>query len=288
MMEQNKENSSAPESDEVSLVDLAAVVLRYRRLVIALPAIVTVLAGLYLYALPKLGFGVKKSYAVELSASLKTFPGDVQNRVSVDIVQSLNAYFTSVPVQAMAYAKCFPKEVQGFDKVQLSTFVRDEVLAKRFSCSYSPESRRYSLTLKSRDIDAADRYLSLLWSEGLGVLQDRLKDAFSTSISLIDRDLSVYNASKSLDAGADGKANLLNIRQRVLGYQAEPQFPVDDTPYHAAYLKDGISGGRAKKLVLAFFASLFVALLVAFCLNAIERVRRDPEAMEKLKRAMHP
>jgi hypothetical protein len=287
MIEQKEESGSAPESDELSLIDLAAVVLRYRRLVIALPAIVTVLVGLYLYALPKMGFNVKKSYTVELSASLKTFPGDVQNRVSVDIVQSLNAYFTSVPVQAQAYAKCFPKEVQGLDKVQLSTFVRDEVLAKRFVCGYSPESRRYSLTLKSRDIDAADRYLSLLWSEGLGVLRDRLKGAFFTSLGLIDRDLSVYDSSKSLDAGADGKANLLNIRERILGYQDEPQFPVDDEPYHAAYLKDGVSGGRAKKLVLAFFASFFVALLVAFCLNAIDRVKRDPEAMGKLRRAMH-
>jgi len=287
MDEQNKDQNSASESDEVSLVDLLAVILKYRRLVIALPLVVTLLAGLYLYALPLIGKGPQKGYMVEVSVSLRTFPEDMQNRISVDIVQSLNTYFTSVPVQSIAYTKCFPEEVKGFDKVQLSTFIRDELLAKRFKCAYSPESNRYSLSLKSNDAEAADRYLVMLWSSGLGVLRARLNDAFTTSIGLIDRDLTVFNALKSLDAGANSKANLLNTRQRLVEYQADTKFPVEGEPYHLAFLSDGVSGGKAKKLVLCFFASLFIALLAAFCCNAIDRIKQDPTAMEKLKHAMH-
>ena len=46
-----------------------------------------------------------------------------------------------------------------------------------------------------------------------------------------------------------------------------------------------VRGGRSKTLILAFFASLFVGILLAFVANAWAGIKNDPEAMEKLRSA---
>ena len=45
-------------------------------------------------------------------------------------------------------------------------------------------------------------------------------------------------------------------------------------------IKSGPS--RGKLCIIVTFAAFFIAVFLAFLLNAIENIRKDPEAMEKL------
>ncbi|MEE1181059.1 MAG: hypothetical protein UHY90_02305, partial [Treponema sp.] len=49
---ENNEVKTAAEDEEISLIDLFSVLLRYRKFIIAFTGIVTVLAGLFLFVLP--------------------------------------------------------------------------------------------------------------------------------------------------------------------------------------------------------------------------------------------
>ncbi|MEE1182519.1 MAG: hypothetical protein UHY90_09735, partial [Treponema sp.] len=46
-----------------------------------------------------------------------------------------------------------------------------------------------------------------------------------------------------------------------------------------------VAQGRARKLIIACFAAFFVAVFVAFLRNAIENIRNDKEASEKISKA---
>ena len=43
--------------------------------------------------------------------------------------------------------------------------------------------------------------------------------------------------------------------------------------------------GRMKKLVIATFAAFFIFIFIAFLKNAIENIKKDPEASGKIKSA---
>ena len=40
---------------------------------------------------------------------------------------------------------------------------------------------------------------------------------------------------------------------------------------------------RGKIMIIASFAAFFIAIFIAFLLNAIKNIKNDPEAMKKLK-----
>jgi hypothetical protein len=63
---------------------------------------------------------------------------------------------------------------------------------------------------------------------------------------------------------------------------SQPLFVVDSTT--KAVEAAGFSF-PAKKFILIVFASLFIGILVAFCANAWDRIRNDPESMDKLRAA---
>ena len=43
--------------------------------------------------------------------------------------------------------------------------------------------------------------------------------------------------------------------------------------------------GRVKKTIIVTFAAFFILVFIAFCKNAVENIKQDPEASGKIKAA---
>jgi hypothetical protein len=274
------------DTDEISLVDLFAVVLRYRKLVVGLPLILTALVGVYLFALPLLGIKtVKKDYLIQYSATINPLPENLKDRISIDVAQSLNAYFSSVPVQIQVYGKYFPKDVAPLQDGELTTFIKKAVIEKKLKFVLDPKGQVYTLSFTTQDKENGGLYLADLWSGAENGVMERLRSSYAASLLLLEQGIAVYDSAKKLDAESlTGKAVLVNAKQSILALQINPSFPFEKDPEKIVLIAN--SGGRSKTVLLVFFASLFIAVLGAFILQSINTIKKDPEAMEKIRVAI--
>lgn len=280
-------NEKRPD-DEVSLVDLLAVLLRYRKTILIVPVAAAALAGLYLFVIQ--GFVGKTppaSYLASYSASVTPIPGELQATIGVDVVQTLNAYFVSVPVHAAVFPKHFPEALAGLDEIATSTYLKNELVAKRITYAYDPAIRRYGLSLADKDGTRAGRYLEELWGGAASLVTARLRDALDSALARTEAELALFETTRVLDrTSLETKTKLVYARERILALKGDPAFPFGPDAYLAVSLEKDGSSGRGKTVALVYFASLFLAILLAFILNTIRGIRRDPAAMEKLRDAL--
>jgi hypothetical protein len=274
------------ESNEISLVDIFAVVLRYRKLIIGLPLILTAILGIYLYALPLAGVTkVKKEYLVQLSVTINQLPTDLKDRINVDIGQSLNAYFSSVPIQTIEYGKYFPKDLASLKDGELSTFIKKVLIEKKLEFALDAKESLYTISFKTDDQESGERYLSALWSGAANDVMNRLHSNYASALRLLDQGIKVFEDAKKLDAESlNGKAILVNEQQGIIALQSNPSFPFDKTPEDIVTIVN--TGGRSKPMLVVFFASLLIALLGAFLLQAARNIKDDPESMDKIRAAL--
>jgi hypothetical protein len=274
------------DTDEISLVDLFAVVLRYRRLIIGLPLIVTAAVGIYLFALPL--FGMKTSnveYQIQYSASINQLPLDLKDRIGIDTTQSLNAYFSNVSLQVVEYGKYFPKDLAGKKDGELMTFIKKELIEKKLKYSKDSKEPLYTLSFTTQDMENGERYLSTLWSGAVAQLTNRLRESYTSSLALLDQGIKVYDSAKKLDAESlNGKAELVSVQQEIIKLQSDSRFPFETEPEQIVFIENG--GGRIKTILIAFFASLSVAVLISCCLQAVRGVKNDPDSMAKIREAL--
>lgn len=284
MNEAEEKRTSAQTEDEVSLVDLLAVMVRYRRLVIAVPLVLAVLAGTWLYLLPAIGVNAaQRAYDVQISAVLSPVPADIKAVLGIDATQLLDAYFSSVAIQSAAFGSFFPEALKGMSPVDMTTFVRDQLLGKQFKYSFDPKLGIYTIAMKSTDKEQADRYLTALWSGASDKVLGRVRDAVATALALLDKEIVGYRAAMKSDSTVSAVlASATNLRNGLLVLQDSQSFPLPTQPEHLVF---AAKTGRSKTLVLVLFAGLFLGILLAFMANAWNSIKEDPEAMAKLRAA---
>lgn len=271
---------------EISLVDLFAVLLRHRRLIVVLPLAVTLAAGIYLYAFGG-KLGPAETYRVQLSVPIAPMPADLLGRVEVDPVQVVNAYFSDLPTHKAAYAEFYPKEAEKGDESRLNTYLRDRFIGKRFTYSHDQALRRYTISLTDTDRDRAARYLESLGAGAAAILNERLAKGYALSLAILDAQIDGLGRGDELPGEARAiVASLVYQKERIAALRANPRFPIEAEPELLVYHGDGLGVGRAKTLVLALFASGFLAFMLAFALEAARKIRKDPAAREKIAEAL--
>lgn len=283
-IDQPKEEKT--EEKDVSLVDILAVLLRYRRIVVLVPMVGTMLAAVYLFFLQGALFkSPATSYLANCSALVAPLPPEVQPRVGIDIVQTLNSYFSSLPVHAAEFSRQFPERLAGLDEVAKTTYLRYQVLAKQIQFAFDPKTQRYSLTMSDPDGERASKYIAALWKGAAELVDKRLEEGMTTALTAATAELSTLGNTASLSQSAlETKMNLLYAKERLIALMADPRFPFQSEPdLLLAYEK---TRSRTSTILVVFFSSLFLSILLAFTLNAIRGIRRDPAAMEKLRDAM--
>lgn len=282
--EENKTSAGAVGQDEVSLVDLIAVLLRHRRLLLVAPFALTLAAGIYLYALGGRN-GPAETYKVQLSVPLAPMPADLSGRVEVDPVQVFNSYFSNLSTHKAVYAACYPEEAAGLNEAELNAYLKTTFIGKRFSHSYDTALRRYTISLSDSDPERAGRFLDALGAGATTVLSERLAKGYTLAMGIVNAQVAgLGDATKGTEAGAM-KASLSLARERISALRADPRFPIEAEPERFVYSVSG-GGGRTKSLIMVFLATGFVAVLSAFLLESVRKIRNDPAARKKLGDAL--
>lgn len=285
------------DEEEISLIDLFAVLLRFRKMIILGTFIVTFIAGLYLFVLPKfVPFFSNKNVNVTYTVELKTFPRTISIGLSglglsYDFAGNLFYAFKNYPSIAKEYKKNpfmgpdFPK-----DSREYNYFIKDLISTKKIKASsnigttYSlifevPEEGLETLNRFVKDyLDNLNRGVTDKTSESIDELEKKTRESF--------KEISSSSSSSSSSAISFGDAAteqaLRETLQDIENLKKKPVvfYTLDEDPFIL-----NVAQGRTKKLVIVCFASFFIFIFLAFAKNAVANIKQDPEASKTIKNA---
>ena len=330
----NEDINNQEKDDEISLIDLFAVLLRRKWLII----IITMLAaiGVVLYSVISLKLPPEKSYLPNTytvtanmlikdnngssSANLSGAAGAAASLMGINLsgggssTSSLVLYLTSSNPFYDAIAEKFDLYTKyKFEKSPVAN--TRQALQKVISTNFDTNSGVFSISFK--DIDPQfgvevinfsvdwlsnkleelgvdnniitkenlEKNLDISWNQILKLtkeisdLQDKVAQGrvvwtkdFTIEQNRIELELS---AQKSVYTQLKSQLELLKVQMQT----ETPQFQILERP-SVPDMKSGPS--RGKLCIIVTFAAFFVSIFLAFLLNAIENIKKDPEAMAKL------
>lgn len=275
-----------PEDDEISLIDLLAVLLRYRWLII-----ITTVLGMV--------------FAVVFSAISIVLPSETKKSYLPDLYASEALLFIGGKNPYGELVKKFVETNSFLDAV-----VDEFDLLTRFDIENHPraESRKVLQKLITVEFDNKSSVLSISF---IDEDPEFAKNVVDFSVKLIENMLSNLGIDKKLEQNIDNSyKEILNLQEKSLELEAQkemyiqlrmqyellklkmdsekPVFQIiEDAEIEDAEIEDGKFKYRPRTLcIIITFAAFFISVFIAFALNAVENIRKDPEAMEKLRSGM--
>ena len=289
---ENKEN------EEISLIDLLAVVIRYRKLIILGTIIPIVLAALYLFVIqPKrkhvtqANEDVKAVYTVRLNyLPPKLYEGITQNYYRWwDWNTRMLQDFINPTIIGPLYEE--NQFANSCEKGQGENYVKPLIKEGKITCINSVETT-YTITI-NMPITSEDK-LNDFMEAFIQYEHDLIQEKFmGDHIELLkercERKLKEVENANPQTVNFDEIQKAKDILQDIETYKREnkPFYEIQGKPVIERTVINPASSKKAnlKKMLIVAFGSFFVFVFLAFLLNAIHSIKEDPEASKKIKDA---
>ena len=288
-MENQIEHNQNPD-EEISLIDLFAVLVRYRKLIVIGTILITFLAGLYLFivpvAFPTLS-NVKETitYTVvvnELPTSLDSefFKGNAKQGLIMGLameelqnLSSFSALYKENPI--FSTKDTLPETASSYNLMIQNLFGS----ALKILASEVGNTIKITVEIPSVNVEKSDDFIKKYISNANNAIGNfivpRLKTiqaSTETALKAMEGQNSIMNSSQNLQVKLLDVTSFLAEGHAFLRIQGEPFIlPV--------------AQGRMMKLVIVAFAAFFVTVFLAFALNAIRNIKADPQASKILSEA---
>lgn len=293
------------DEDTISLIDLFAVMLRWRKLIILSTLAAVTLAVVAYVAIPPYSLAkARKERIVDVNTSvmLGSVFGDV-----VSVAEGTNYLLQSITdpdnvLTALRGAGYDAIEKISIDRVaskdEALFLIRSRVIENKGVdgtglkesqriFSYKLDRGVLTLVFRNGDGEKGSRFIQLLLEKAGAELADFAKPFAETAIESYERLLEVKNPNDAIAASiandyrkydqarrfVDGRLTALTSLRDP--YVLVPIFSIDS--YRSDWLKKGI---------LLVFGVFFMAIFAAFVLQYIDTVRNDPESMAKIREAL--
>lgn len=291
--------------EEISLIDLFAVLLRYRKMIIIGTLLMTFITAVVLVVIPKLT-DIRKTENIKVmySVSVNQMPSSFRYRVLENsgmggVGDYLSSTVKYLPFLASEYKKYpfFEKDGKLSEEItdeqfnqMVSGFIdskNNEMSKIKIEKSVIADTYDISFEILPDNKEVADEFVKdvvVLVDDNISkVILPRVDDVLSDVVS------SISNIQNSFSALSDAGTyqNLEQMRQDIEKFKREfaanPHFVQlkSDVPF--SYTVKKIS--KSKSLFICFFASLFLFVFVAFARNAIENIKKDSVASKTISDA---
>lgn len=283
-MENQIENNTNNE-DEISLIDLFAVLIRYRKLIIIGTLVVTVLAGLYLFVLPMVvPSSSKKVSAVTYSIAVNRLPLTIERQLPNPVGGSnlISGLFMSnvrnMPFFASVYKDHMFLSTDGKlpeSDADFNLMVQEILEKKKVVMQNGPLGASVEIVVEVPDvnIDKVGPFISDLVMRSNADLSrymipqlEGLRKTTSETIAIMESQTSMLGNSTQ-----DLQRVLSDLDDYMANFQAFVLF--EGAPFIVS-----VAQGRMTKLIIVAFAGFFVFVFIAFVLNAVSNVKADPQA----------
>lgn len=285
MTEQYENNNE----DEISLIDLFAVLVRYRKLVVIGTLAVALAAFAWLFVLPKFVPSLNKK-TLTISYALKTerLPSNVAFSVNYDILLTATNYMNDVRVLADAQREfsIFADEKKVPSVSAYNKQIQDAIDKEKFVAKRSPIADTIAVTCKIpiEKEDFADDFIKKIAKMASDYIEADLMPEINTLEDNADMILEKYGdlGLSEKKSSSSSFTNYADISSDIKAFKLKHDMFVqllDD----AFVITD--PAGRTIKFIVATFAAFFIFVFIAFLLNAVANIKTDPYASNIIKKA---
>lgn len=285
------ESNSVQENQEISFIDLLAVLIRYRVLIILGTLIFTGVAVLYTVILPKIfPFMNTRSITMTYTLEIRELPSDIQ-RILSDSQASITlltmsrlqnqSFFAEQYKKLFEDKKNIPKDdyeynimIQQYQKNNYSVS-KGEIPGTLFVTFTIPDTEEYREKVSSFMEDSID----LINSELKSTIMPQI-NAMLTLLKEIDMKENT-NQERNMSTYLQDQKNMLQLEYVVKNYDSFVE--ADDTPYIVPLQQDS----KLFTIIIVAFASFFLFVFIAFTLNAVKNIKQDPQARQTISDAWH-
>ena len=299
------ENRSYPDDDTVSLVDIVAVLLKYRRLIVLSTLAALALAVVAYLVYPPYSLAKAESRrVVEVNASMM-----LESSLESSIGETEGLNFVT---QSLLDASNIVEALRGagyetVERVAIGVGADEDkafyTIRRRFIENRSANGSPLKETDRAYSVKVDKGVVSIMFKNGDA---EKAKAFIAGMIDLVRRDLCEFSRPKALSTIASyerllaipnpSEAVETSIAQGYRDYSAAKALAegtgcplsVLRNPYVLVPVVtvEAIRADLLKKCVLLVFGVFFLAVFGAFVLNYVDTVKRDPEAMGKIRSAL--
>lgn len=321
MNEQNQTDYSNRD-DEISLVDLLAVLIRFRRLIVGGTILVGFLAVLALYVVrPALQPASQSTagpavgaYTAQLSILVARIPNDLALYVTFDPASALRALLSDPQTVGAAYRTIAPAAIAQLPADQYAAHVRSTVIGAQLTHAYDQNTRVLTITVTTADPAAtatfaralvaqlaqalnaqtvaatrsAETALATAYDSGRTALARAVERALSPAAG---RALTAAQVLAALDLGVEsslaGLMETANMLERVRSFMNDPAAAFNLLQEPAVFEVPAAAAPtrRSTTVIIAVVTAFFLFVFLAFVLQYARNVRADKAEMEKLRAA---
>jgi uncharacterized protein involved in exopolysaccharide biosynthesis len=323
--------------DEISLIDLFAVLLRRKKMIITITLvamIVVIIFSIFSIKLPPEKSPLPNEYtptALMLINNSSSSGSNLSSMLNSSGLSSLAGLagvstnlssYSSLAVYLAGTNTFLDAIVDKFDlisryKIKKSPRAESrKVLKKQLTADYDDDSGVFSISFSDIDpvfaqsvVNFAADYMENLFTQ-LGVDKDllqkkNLEENIDTSYNeIINLERQIRKKENSVSNGYNASAvssilldtsmlkleleaqqqvyTQLKTQLEVLKVTLSSETPVFQILEHAEVPDQKSKPSRGKLCIIVTFAAFFLSIFMAFALNAVENIKKDPEAMAKL------
>ncbi|MFA6508723.1 MAG: hypothetical protein WCT14_21670 [Treponemataceae bacterium] len=267
----------AEEEDEISLIDLLAVLIRWRQLIVGLTVAAAIAVVAFLFALPIFGIASNATYTIQAVVVPTQLPPSLRSELAMNTVSAVMTYATELNtvVEGVARNKLgddpIPTDVSDW---KFRTYISKSFIGKQYKVRSYADSITFEITTKQPE--AAKIFLV----EMIASSESRVRADIAARSALIEKSMeSLYKDAATASTLSEAAKQLIisswtymNGNVPILITASKPEVLVDPQ-------------GRAKTVAVVVMAALFLSIFLAFVLEYASKIKDDPESMEKIRKA---
>ena len=257
---------SDKEEDEISLLDLFLVCLKYRKLIIF--GTLSCMIAFSVFFFIKENINPSKSISVVYTVKAKVIPPSLGSymKKSGSLIQFARDKMNNLNFIAKANKSSYVFGGEGKSGYEYFDAVKESKEAAKFTIDEVKFDLEYEVKV---DIDEE---LFSAYEAFLHTMLDEInKEAGNYFLSLFSDSL-----FSNVDEDIESEVNSYIINNSPLIY-------IDEEPVFISTATEG----RIKIFIIVFFASFMITIFLSFLLNAINSIKQDKEAMEKVNSALN-
>lgn len=290
-MNEIENNTSFSDEEEISLIDLFSVLIKHRFLICCGTILAFILAVVLLFIVPMAKKDSKRNVTIEYRVSVTQLPVALEQEISSEknlgivktMAESQFLDLISIVEEVKLLNPFDPDNSSKLKGYEFNSYVQNLMKSKRYSAEAAKVRNEIivKLTVQENMIDEANQFIQNLTQKN----NKELEDYFFPTINAFEK--SRRNAYDSLTSSGEtaGKSDIQNV---LLMINQIDEFYSNYSSFLNCSTEPFIIPeplGRVKKTIIVTFAAFFVLVFVAFLLNAIENIKKDPEASDKIKTA---
>lgn len=268
--------------DEISLLDLLSVFVKYRKLIIWGTVVFALLVSIFLFFLSKSSDNQDQLYLIDYNINIYPNMDIFKSIVSFDIIDDTNnklnnkKLISEINKNILVFDYDFNSS--NFDVLEYNQFILELFNDKEYLAELSKTKNNFLLSIKTINPENSDLFVNELINVVNNEYREFLLPLIQKRINEINLLLPQYSSDEK-----EIKDKLLNEKITLTELSNE-NFNILQTNFSKFIVREK-KDSLLLKIIIVWFASFFIFIFIAFLLNAIQNIKSDKEASTKIKNA---